>query len=55
MIEAAPIELYFDYESPYAFSARVPAFDLPDRYRVSMRWIPYRLRIEGKGKRGLRR
>ena len=49
MSEAVPIKLYFDYKSPYAFLAMLPAFDLPDRYRVSVRWIPYLLRIKGKG------
>jgi len=52
---AAPteIKLYFDYKSPYAFLAMEPAFDLPGRYDVSVRWIPYLLRIKGKGERSL--
>jgi 2-hydroxychromene-2-carboxylate isomerase len=53
MSEAVPIKLYFDYKSPYAFLAMHPAFDLPDRYRVSVQWIPYLLRIKGKGERSV--
>ncbi len=53
MSDTAQIKLYFDYKSPYAFLAMVPAFDLPERYRVSVRWIPYLLRIKGKGERSI--
>jgi len=53
MSEPATIKLYFDYKSPYAFLAMRPAFDLPDRFRVSVRWIPYLLRIKGKGERSI--
>ena len=49
----ATVKLYFDYKSPYAYLASAPAFDLPDRYRVSVRWSPYLLRIKGKGERSL--
>jgi len=47
------LKLYFDYKSPFAFLAMQPAFDLPDRYAVAVRWIPYLLRIKGKGERSL--
>ena len=53
MQEDLTIKLYFDYKSPYAFLAMQPAFELPDRYRISVRWIPYLLRIKGKGERSL--
>ncbi len=43
MSDTDQIKLYFDYKSPYAFLAMAPGFDLPDRYRVSVRWIPYLL------------
>lgn len=49
----ATIKLYFDYKSPYAFLAMQPAFDLPERFDVTVRWIPYLLRIKGKGERSL--
>lgn len=48
-----PIKLYYDYKSPFAYLAVQPAFALPERYRVSLRWIPYLLRIKGRGERSL--
>ncbi len=53
MAEPGSIKLYFDYKSPYAFLAMQPAFDLPQRYKVEIRWIPYLLRIKGKGERSI--
>jgi len=45
------VKLYFDYKSPFAYLAAEPAFALPEKYRVSLRWIPFTLRIKGKGER----
>ena len=45
------LKLYFDYKSPFAFLASGPAFELDGRFRVRVRWIPYQLRIKGKGER----
>jgi 2-hydroxychromene-2-carboxylate isomerase len=45
--------MYSDYKSPYAFLAFDPAFALEERYRVRLRWIPFQLRIKGKGERSL--
>jgi 2-hydroxychromene-2-carboxylate isomerase len=45
------VKLYFDYKSPYAYLAKDPAFALPERYRIEMRWLPFLLRIKGKGER----
>src|ERR1700741_2313290 len=45
------VEMYSDYKSPYAFLAFDPAFALEERYRVHVRWIPFQLRIKGKGER----
>jgi len=45
------VKLYFDYKSPYAYLAKDPAFELPLRYAVTVRWIPFILRIKGKGER----
>jgi len=53
MPKSASIKLYFDYKSPFAFLAVAPAFDLPERFRVQVRWIPYLLRIKGKGERSI--
>jgi 2-hydroxychromene-2-carboxylate isomerase len=45
------VKLYFDYKSPFAYLAAEPAFALPESYQVSLRWIPFTLRIKGKGER----
>lgn len=53
MSDTPTVKLYFDYKSPYAFLAMDPAFELPNRYGIEVRWIPYLLRIKGKGERSL--
>ena len=53
MSEPEAIKLYFDYKSPFAFLAMQPAFDLPQRFDVEIRWTPYLLRIKGKGGRSI--
>jgi 2-hydroxychromene-2-carboxylate isomerase len=45
------LKLYFDYKSPFAYLAAEPAFALPERYAIQLRWIPFFLRIKGKGER----
>ena len=52
-MERAEVKMYSDYKSPYAYLAFDPAFALEERYRVRMRWIPFQLRIKGKGERSL--
>jgi 2-hydroxychromene-2-carboxylate isomerase len=47
------VKLYFDYKSPFAYLAKDPAFELPERYRITLRWIPFVLRIKGKGERSI--
>ncbi|MEE9606694.1 MAG: DsbA family protein [Myxococcota bacterium] len=47
------VKLYFDYKSPFAYLAVQPAFDLPERYAVEVRWIPFVLRLKGKGERSI--
>jgi 2-hydroxychromene-2-carboxylate isomerase len=47
----AEVKMYSDYKSPYAFLAYDPAFALEDKYRIRVRWIPFQLRIKGKGAR----
>lgn len=47
------VKLYFDYKSPFAFLAMAPALELPRRFRVQVRWIPFVLRIKGKGERSV--
>lgn len=51
MGEPAELKLYFDYKSPFAYLAMEPAFALPERYAVRLRWIPFLLRIKGRGER----
>ncbi len=43
--------MYSDYKSPFAYLAFDPAFELEQRYRIHLRWIPFQLRIKGKGER----
>lgn len=45
------LKLYFDYKSPFAYLAAEPAFALPERYAIALRWIPFILRLKGKGER----
>jgi 2-hydroxychromene-2-carboxylate isomerase len=45
--------MYSDYKSPFAYLAFDPAFELEHRYRISLRWIPFQLRIKGKGERSI--
>ena len=45
------VKLYFDYKSPFAFLAAEPAFALPTRFAVTVRWIPFLLRLKGPGQR----
>jgi hypothetical protein len=48
-VNAAPlieVKMYSDYKSPFAWLAFDPAFELQNRYRVRVRWIPFQLRIK---------
>jgi 2-hydroxychromene-2-carboxylate isomerase len=47
------LKLYYDTKSPFAYLAAEPAFALPERFRVALRWIPYLLRIKGPGQRSV--
>jgi 2-hydroxychromene-2-carboxylate isomerase len=47
------VKLYFDYKSPFAYLAKDPALALADRYAIALRWIPFVLRIKGKGERSI--
>jgi 2-hydroxychromene-2-carboxylate isomerase len=50
-VELIEVEMYSDYKSPLAWLAFDPAFELQNRYRIRVRWIPFQLRIKGKGER----
>jgi 2-hydroxychromene-2-carboxylate isomerase len=45
------IKMYSDYKSPFAYLAFDPGFALERVYDVVVRWIPFQLRIKGKGER----
>lgn len=51
--DLAEIKLYSDYKSPYAYLAFDPAFELERKYRIRVRWIPFQLRLKGKGERSV--
>lgn len=50
-MDLVEVKMYSDYKSPFAYLAFDPAFELPQRYRIRIRWIPFQLRIKGKGER----
>jgi 2-hydroxychromene-2-carboxylate isomerase len=45
------VKMYSDFKSPYAYLAFDPAMALPERFDVRLRWIPFQLRLKGKGER----
>ena len=47
------VKMYSDYKSPFAFLAFDPGMALGERYDVRVRWIPFQLRIKGKGERSV--
>jgi 2-hydroxychromene-2-carboxylate isomerase len=49
--ERKEVKMYSDYKSPYAFLAFDPGFELERKFNVRVRWIPFQLRIKGKGQR----
>ena len=51
MSAAEDVKLYFDFKSPFSYLAAEPAFELPEHFAIRVRWIPFQLRIKGKGER----
>jgi 2-hydroxychromene-2-carboxylate isomerase len=49
--ERAEVKMYSDFKSPYAFLAFDPGMALGQRFDVRVRWIPFQLRVKGKGER----
>jgi len=45
------VKMYSDFKSPYAYLAFDPGMALPLRFDVRLRWIPFQLRLKGKGER----
>ena len=51
--EIGEIKMYSDYKSPYAYLAFEPALELAEKHGVRLRWIPFQLRLKGKGERSI--
>src|SRR5213592_2780296 len=49
----AEVKMYSDFKSPYAYLAFDSAMALGERFDVRVRWIPFQLRLKGKGERSL--
>ena len=49
--DANEIKMYSDFKSPYAYLAFDPGMTLSERFVVNVRWIPFQLRLKGKGER----
>jgi 2-hydroxychromene-2-carboxylate isomerase len=47
------VKMYSDFKSPYAYLAFDPGMALPQRFAVTVRWIPFQLRLKGKGERSV--
>jgi 2-hydroxychromene-2-carboxylate isomerase len=47
------VKMYSDFKSPYAYLAFDPGMALAERFDVRVRWIPFQLRIKGKGERSV--
>ncbi len=47
------IKMYSDFKSPYAYVAFDPGMALAERFNVRVRWIPFQLRVKGKGERSI--
>jgi 2-hydroxychromene-2-carboxylate isomerase len=47
------VKMYSDFKSPYAYLAFDPGMSLGERFNVSVRWIPFQLRLKGKGERSV--
>jgi 2-hydroxychromene-2-carboxylate isomerase len=45
--------MYSDFKSPYAYLAFDPGMVLGKEFNVTVRWIPFQLRIKGKGERSV--
>src|SRR5271156_2163306 len=52
-MDTKEVKMYSDYKSPFAYLAFDPAFALEKKFRIRLRWIPFQLRIKGKGERSL--
>jgi 2-hydroxychromene-2-carboxylate isomerase len=51
--EIPEVKMYSDFKSPYAYLAFDPGMALGQRFNVRVRWIPFQLRLKGKGERSV--
>jgi len=51
--ERREVKMYSDFKSPYAYLAFDPGMALTQRFAVRVRWIPFQLRLKGKGERSV--
>ena len=51
--EKPEVKMYSDFKSPYAYLAFDPGMALDQRFNVRVRWIPFQLRLKGKGERSV--
>jgi 2-hydroxychromene-2-carboxylate isomerase len=49
----AEVKMYSDFKSPYAYLAFNPGMALGQCFDVHVRWIPFQLRVKGKGERSV--
>jgi 2-hydroxychromene-2-carboxylate isomerase len=49
----AEVKMYSDFKSPYAYLAFDPGMALAEHFDVRVRWIPFQLRVKGKGERSV--
>jgi hypothetical protein len=54
LLGSMEVKMYSDFKSPYAFLAFDPGMSLGQRFDVRVRWIPFQLRVKGKGERSVR-
>ena len=52
-MDTKEVKMYSDYKSPFAYLAFDPAFELEKKFRIRLRWIPFQLRVKGKGERSI--
>ncbi len=49
--ELPVVKMYSDFKSPYSWLAFEPGLDLPEKYNVTVRWLPFEVRQRGASER----
>lgn len=47
------VKMYSDFKSPYSWLAFEPGLDLPEKYNVKVRWLPFQVRQRGASERSM--